>query len=68
MRVPALQLLLGVQPDEKPDLARLASPVFHVDAAAPPRLLIHGDSDPQMPPQQSDEFEKAYQKAHLKVQ
>lgn len=68
MRVPALQLLLGGQPDEKPDLARLASPVFHVDAADPPLLLIHGDADPQMPPEQSDELAQAYRKARLKVQ
>lgn len=35
VRVPALQLLLGGQPDAVPVLARLASPVFHVDASDP---------------------------------
>jgi dipeptidyl aminopeptidase/acylaminoacyl peptidase len=44
-----------------PDLAELASPVAHLDANDPPLLLIHGDADPQMPPQQSREFAKAYQ-------
>ena len=67
LRVPALQLLLGAQPDEKPDLARLASPVFHLDANDPPLLLIHGDADPQMPPEQSKELAAAYEKAKLSV-
>lgn len=61
MRVPALQLLLGDVPDQVPDLAKLASPVAHLDAKDPPLLLIHGAADPQMPPQQSQEFAKAYE-------
>ncbi len=67
MRVPALQLLLGGQPDEKPDLAKLASPVMHVDPYDPPLLLVHGDADPQMPPEQSHELAAAYEKAGLSV-
>ena len=67
MRVPALQLLLGAQPSEKPDLAKLASPVAHLDKNDPPLLLIHGDADPQMPPQQSQEFAKAYEALGLPV-
>jgi acetyl esterase/lipase len=67
VRVPALQLLLGGQPTEKPELARLASPVEHIDAHDPPLLLIHGDADPQMPPEQSKELAAAYQKAGLSV-
>src|SRR5262249_39097029 len=31
MRTHALQLLLGGTPDEKPDLAKLASPIAHLD-------------------------------------
>ena len=68
MRVPALQLLLGGQPSEKPDLARLASPVAHLDKDDPPLLLIHGDADPQMPLGQSQEFAKAYEVLKLPVQ
>ena len=68
MRVPALQLLLGGQPTEKPDLAKLASPVAHLDKDDPPLLLIHGDADPQMPPQQSQELAKAYEALKLPVQ
>ena len=68
MRVPALQLLLGGQPSDKPELAKLASPVAHLDKQDPPLLLIHGDADPQMPPQQSQEFAQAYEALKLPVQ
>ncbi|GDY22202.1 lipase [Verrucomicrobiota bacterium] len=68
VRVPALQLLLGGQPDAVPVLARLASPVFHVDASDPPLLLIHGDQDPQAPFAQSRALEAAYQRAKRPVQ
>ena len=67
VRVPALQLLLGGQPAEKPDLAKLASPVEHIDAQDPPLLLVHGDADPQMPLEQSRELAAAYQKAGCQV-
>lgn len=61
VRVPALQLLLEGQPADKPDLARLASPVFHVDEHDPPLLLIHGDQDPQAPINQSHELQGRYE-------
>ncbi|MEM9366315.1 MAG: alpha/beta hydrolase [Planctomycetota bacterium] len=61
VRVPALRLLLGTLPAETPGIARLASPVSHVDAHDPPLWLIHGDADPQMPPEQSHELMRAYQ-------
>jgi acetyl esterase/lipase len=63
VRIPALQLLLRGQPEEQPELARLASPVAHVDRTDPPLLLLHGDQDPQMPVAQSLEFLGAYQAA-----
>lgn len=59
VRVPALKLLLGDLPENKPALARLASPVAHLDASDPPVLLLHGDADPQMPFAQSAEFLEA---------
>lgn len=65
VRVPALKLLLGNLPDATPELARLASPVQHVDKTDPPLFLIHGDADPQMPPEQSDELNTAYHKLGL---
>ncbi len=66
MRVPALKLLLGGSPTEKPDLARLASPVAQLDAKDPPMYWVHGDADPQMPYAQALEMQVAYQKAGLK--
>ncbi len=66
-RIPALKLLLGDTPDKKPELAKLASPVAHLDKNDPPLLLIHGDADPQMPPQQSQELAKAYESLGLPV-
>jgi acetyl esterase/lipase len=68
VRVPALDLLLGGQPDDLPALARLASPVFHVDGRDPPLLLLHGDQDPQMPINQSHELCGAYKKVNAPVQ
>lgn len=67
MRPPSLQLLLGGQPTEVPDLAKLASPVEHVDANDPPLLLIHGAADPQMPPEQSAELAETYREHDLSV-
>ena len=67
VRIPALQLLLRGQPEDKPALARLASPVAHVGAGDPPLLLFHGDQDPQMPVAQSLEFLGSYERAGLRV-
>lgn len=65
VRTPALKSLLGGLPEENEALARLASPVFHVDAGDPPLLLLHGDQDSQMPINQSHELEGAYEGAGL---
>jgi acetyl esterase/lipase len=65
VREPALALLLGGAPDAKSDLARLASPVFHVDKSDPPLLWYHGDQDPQMPINQAHEVIGAYKKNGL---
>lgn len=68
VRVPALELLLGEQPAHVVQLARLASPVFHVDRLDPPLLLLHGDQDPQMPINQAHELHGAYRKVKAPVQ
>jgi len=65
VREPALKLLLGAPPDQAEELAKLASPVFHVDRNDPPLLLLHGDQDPQMPINQSHEMDAAYKKLGL---
>jgi acetyl esterase/lipase len=68
VREPALRRLLGALPGERRDLARLASPVFHVDDGDPPLLLLHGDQDPQMPINQLHELQGAYEQAGLRVE
>jgi acetyl esterase/lipase len=68
VRVPALELFLGDQPENVPALARLASPVAHVDRADPPLLMLHGDRDPQMPINQSHQLEGAYRALGLEVE
>lgn len=68
VREPALRLLLGGLPTESEEamrLARLASPVLHVDAGDPPIHILHGDQDPQMPINQSHEIHGAYLRAGL---
>jgi acetyl esterase/lipase len=60
VREPALALFIGGHPDDVPELARLASPVFHVDAEDPPLYLSHGDQDPQMPINQAHELHGVY--------
>lgn len=62
VRVPALELLLGGQPETVPEIAKLASPMFHVDENDPPLLLFHGDQDAQMPINQSIELLGAYRR------
>jgi acetyl esterase/lipase len=67
VRQPALIRLLGGLPSEVEPLAKLASPVFHVDSTDPPLLLLHGDQDRQMPINQSHELEAAYERQGLDV-
>ena len=67
VRKPALEALLGAPPEQARDLAKLASPVTHVDRSDPPLLLLHGDQDPQMPINQSHELEGMYESLGLDV-
>jgi len=67
MRAPALEQLLGGSVENRRELARLASPVSHVDRADPPLLLLHGDQDPQMPINQSHELHGSYKRLDLPV-
>ena len=68
VRVPALELFIGGRPENVPEVARLASPVFHVDKDDPPLLMIHGDQDPQMPINQSIELLGKYENLELDVE
>jgi acetyl esterase/lipase len=65
IRTPSVKTLLGAAPEDNDAIARLASPVFHVDASDPPLLLLHGDQDPQMPINQSHELQGAYEERDL---
>lgn len=56
-------LFLGARPSRVPSLAREASPVSHVHAGAPPALLMHGDRDDLVPPEQSVTFARALRDA-----
>jgi len=67
VRVPALDLLLGGRPEKHEKIARLGSPVFHVDSDDPPLMMIHGDQDPQVPINQSHELHGAYKKVGAPV-
>ncbi len=58
--------LLGGQPKDKLELARLASPVSHIDAKDPPFLIIHGTNDSTVPIVQSRRFDTALRKAGVK--
>lgn len=66
VRIPALKLLLGDLPERVPALAKLASPVSHLDVNDPSLLLIHGDADPQMPLAQSEELQRACEAAKIR--
>lgn len=68
VRVPALDLLIGGQPEDQASLADLASPVVHVNSNSAPLLLLHGDQDPQMPINQSHELHHAYKQNSVTVQ
>jgi len=57
--------LLGGPVREKQALARLASPVFHVDAEDPPLLMLHGEKDQLVHLSQSQRLLSSYQSHHL---
>jgi acetyl esterase/lipase len=67
IRPPALEALLGALPEDAPEIAQLASPVYHVDANDPPLLLFHGDRDPQMPINQAHQLDGEYANLGLDV-
>ncbi len=56
-------LLLGGSVEENEALARLASPIYHVDADDPPFLIMHGGDDPTVPIAQSIAFAEALRAA-----
>ena len=59
----ALARLLGGRLADHEELARLASPVTFVDKDSAPFLIMHGDKDRVVPPQQSVRLDAALRKA-----
>lgn len=64
---PQVSALLGGSPADKPELARLASPVKFVDRKDPPFLIVHGEEDKLVPISQSEELYEALKKAGVSV-
>jgi acetyl esterase/lipase len=60
--------LLGGPPEEREELARLASPVHHVSGDEPPFLICHGDRDRTVPFQQALTLYEALRKAGDEVE
>lgn len=46
-------LLIGATPINRPDLAKIASPITYIDKNDPPFLIIHGGKDESVDPRQS---------------
>jgi acetyl esterase/lipase len=46
-------ILIGATPLDRSDLAKIASPITYIDKNDPPFLIIHGEKDDLVPPQQS---------------
>ena len=59
----AVAQLLGGRVSTHPAEARRASPVYYVTKEAAPFLMLHGDHDPLVPLQQSQELQADLQKA-----
>ncbi|MCG7200384.1 alpha/beta hydrolase [Marinobacter pelagius] len=54
-----IRQFLGGTEQEKPETYRLASPIAHVSAEAPPFFLFHGNLDMLVPAEQAEDFHKA---------
>jgi acetyl esterase/lipase len=59
--------LLGGKATERLDLARLASPAYHVSKDDPPLLIIHGDKDTTVCMDQSQRIADEYKRLGLDV-
>lgn len=46
-------ILIGASPINRPDLAKIASPISYVDKNDPPFLIFHGEKDDMVPNRQS---------------
>jgi acetyl esterase/lipase len=60
--------LLGGTVKQKPELAKLASPITFVSKDDPPMLIVHGDADQLVPISQAEIFYDALRKAGVETQ
>jgi acetyl esterase/lipase len=60
--------LIGGKLKNNPDKANRASPITYVSKDAAPMLIVHGDADPLVPHQQSEELYDALKEAGADVQ
>jgi len=59
-------LLLGAMATERPDLAKKASPIYYVDKGDPPFLIVQGEKDQSVNPEQSVSLSDKLKKAGVK--
>ncbi|WP_146444221.1 alpha/beta hydrolase [Botrimarina colliarenosi] len=59
----SVRLMLGAAVKENPELARRASPAFHITGEAPPLLMLHGEDDRTVLLDQSQRMLAAYHDA-----
>jgi acetyl esterase/lipase len=60
-----IRAMIGGTPAEKPDAVREASPITRIDSKTVPFLIVHGRKDRIVPPDQSEKFHAALQKAGI---
>lgn len=58
-----VKILLGGTPKELPELAKIASPLFYVDAKSAPTLIFQGRTDEIVPLDHGERFDEALKKA-----
>lgn len=58
-----LRLYLGGAVEDRPELARLASPSTHISGGCPPLLLIHGAADTVVPVEETVEYHNSLKAA-----
>jgi acetyl esterase/lipase len=62
----SVSLLLGATVTDRPDLAKNVSPVTYIDKNDPPFLIVQGEKDQSVDPQQSIELSNKLKEANIK--
>lgn len=60
--------LFGGTFKQRPEAWRAGSPITYVHAGEPPFIIVHGDADTSVPPDQSERFAAALERAGVPVQ